>query len=359
MSEGGVSGASSASSGPSGARGPSGASGPSGGSPSGSPNSEVSAAADGVQNTGAQTAQVTGPGDGFEARTTGDTPGATPGGTPSATPDATPTAGPGAAPSATPDATPTAAPGATPAATPGATPAAAPGSPDPNGAIVGAGAAERVTPATPTAEKVPGMTISDEQFGKKIGKHASDFGLDPSNPQHREQLRGRIESIAQNPDEVRRGPWRGAGNEPHNFFRQGNDVVVAKGNGQFVTVLKDGVNNGFFKGAAPVAETAGALARAAPVLRGIGRAALPVGAAVDAYTIATSENPGRTAVEKAGAWGTSLGAAGLAAQAGAPLLAGGPLGWIGYGGLVVGAGALGYFGGEAATSRVIDWFSGR
>jgi hypothetical protein len=43
-----------------------------------------------------------------------------------------------------------------------------------SGAAEGAGAA---------AEDSMGLTIDDAQFGAKIGKHAQDFGLDPSDPQ--------------------------------------------------------------------------------------------------------------------------------------------------------------------------------
>lgn len=88
-----------------------------------------------------------------------------------------------------------------------------------------------------------------------------------------------------------------------------------------------------------------------------GRALLPLGAALDAHAIATSDHKVRTATEKAGAWAGSFGAAGAAASAAAPLLAAGPPGWVGYGAAVLGAGALGYFGGEKLVSSVWNWFS--
>jgi hypothetical protein len=90
-------------------------------------------------------------------------------------------------------------------------------------------------------------------------------------------------------------------------------------------------------------------------LRVVGRGAAFVGAAMDVAEIAQSPTPVRTAVEKAGGWGGSLAAGGLAAQAATPLLAGGPWGAAGYGAVVLGAGVAGYFGGEAATRAALGW----
>jgi filamentous hemagglutinin len=85
-----------------------------------------------------------------------------------------------------------------------------------------------------------GLRIADGQFGKKLGKHAADFGLDPSNPPHREAFRGIIEGIASLPDKVVSGTFRGQG--AVDFLIKGSDVVVSKG-GDFVTILKGGVSN--------------------------------------------------------------------------------------------------------------------
>jgi SPP1 gp7 family putative phage head morphogenesis protein len=96
-----------------------------------------------------------------------------------------------------------------------------------------------------------GVTISDKQFGKKVGKHASDFGLDPSDKGSREKMRAIIQDIAKNRDEIVRGSWRGLGkvlesgsraSGPADFLIKGRDVVVAQ-NGRFVTILRDGVTN--------------------------------------------------------------------------------------------------------------------
>jgi hypothetical protein len=99
-----------------------------------------------------------------------------------------------------------------------------------------------------------GLTIDDSQFGAKIGKHAQDFGLNPADPADRQALRDTINNIYDNPDEIRQGPWnpKGGGGTDYLFYRQGDDVVVTNSDNVFVTILKDGSNNGWFKGASPL-----------------------------------------------------------------------------------------------------------
>jgi len=101
---------------------------------------------------------------------------------------------------------------------------------------------------------VPTLKIDDAQFGKKVGKHAGDFGRDPASPAHRQWVRKRIESVVRDYDEIRRGSWnpRGGGGNDYLFFRQGADVVVTKSNGEFVTILAGGQSNGWFNAASPL-----------------------------------------------------------------------------------------------------------
>lgn len=96
-----------------------------------------------------------------------------------------------------------------------------------------------------------GVIINDKQFGKKVGKHAADFGLDPSDKGSREKMREIIQNIAQHRDEIVRGSWRGLGgvlesgnraSGPADFLIKGRDVVVAQ-DGRFVTILRDGITN--------------------------------------------------------------------------------------------------------------------
>lgn len=96
-----------------------------------------------------------------------------------------------------------------------------------------------------------GVAIDDSQFGRKVGKHASDFGLNPADPESRQKVRELIQGIVINRDEIVHGTWRGLGEilasgnraaGPADFLIKGEDVVVAQ-NGRFVTILKDGIHN--------------------------------------------------------------------------------------------------------------------
>lgn len=97
----------------------------------------------------------------------------------------------------------------------------------------------------------PGLQISEKQFGKKIGKHAVDFGLNPGSAADRSLIRSRIEEIAGGYSELRQGVWRG-GSADYLFYREGADVVVTTPAGEFVTVLAGGAGNGYFKGASRI-----------------------------------------------------------------------------------------------------------
>lgn len=100
-----------------------------------------------------------------------------------------------------------------------------------------------------------GINISPSQFGKKAGKHASDFGLSPRDSDSRKKLEDIIEDIVTNREHVVPGTWRGQGemlkdgnraSGPVDFIINGDDVVVAK-DGEFITILKNGITNGSVK----------------------------------------------------------------------------------------------------------------
>ena len=114
----------------------------------------------------------------------------------------------------------------------------------------GAGAPPLPTapPAPPPIRLLPGLRIDPKQFGKKVGTHASDFGLDPANAAARDWVRAHIEDIVANPSEVRQGEWnpnRGGGTD-YLFYAKGNDVVLTKVSGEFVTILPGGVTQNTF-----------------------------------------------------------------------------------------------------------------
>ncbi|WP_448884757.1 hypothetical protein [Citrobacter telavivensis] len=87
------------------------------------------------------------------------------------------------------------------------------------------------------------FSVTNAQVRKKLGKHVEDFGGNASNAAVRERVLNIINDIGSNPDKVVAG--QGAGDSRGDvFFRiKGNDVVVTKPDGSFITILKDGVLN--------------------------------------------------------------------------------------------------------------------
>ncbi len=82
----------------------------------------------------------------------------------------------------------------------------------------------------------------EKQFGKKVGRHAQDFGLDPSNPEDRIKFQRIIDTIMDQAQEIRIGDWR---SQPEDvlFYIRNEDVVITKQNGEFITILKGGISN--------------------------------------------------------------------------------------------------------------------
>ena len=92
--------------------------------------------------------------------------------------------------------------------------------------------------------KQKGISASNRQIGKKIGKHASDWNLDVSNPDDRSRLLYIIDRIVEDYTElVYNIEWRGRGTQYCAFIREADAVLIDRKN-RFVTVLKEGgVNN--------------------------------------------------------------------------------------------------------------------
>lgn len=88
----------------------------------------------------------------------------------------------------------------------------------------------------------------EKQFGKKIGKHAKDYGLDPSKEADRKKMHEIIDDIIENHSEKRSGSWRGQEKEV-DFYIKDEDVVVCSKEKEFITILKGGVNNARVKNA--------------------------------------------------------------------------------------------------------------
>jgi hypothetical protein len=89
--------------------------------------------------------------------------------------------------------------------------------------------------------------VDNAQLGKKLGKHVEDFGGNASSAADRQIVVNKIHEIGNTPDKIISGTFSGQGANGGRgdvFFRiKGNDVVVTKPNGTFVTILKDGVTN--------------------------------------------------------------------------------------------------------------------
>ncbi|WJM80597.1 hypothetical protein [Pectobacterium brasiliense] len=99
------------------------------------------------------------------------------------------------------------------------------------------------------------FSVTNAQVGKKLGKHVEDFGGNASNPADRQRVLDIINDIGSKTDKVVAGKFAGQGvgngaSRGEVFFRiKGNDVVVTKPDGSFVTILKDGINNTSVKNA--------------------------------------------------------------------------------------------------------------
>ena len=87
----------------------------------------------------------------------------------------------------------------------------------------------------------PPLLFDDKQFGKKIGKHAMDYGLDPSKAADREAMKGIINDIHDHADSSFPGEWRGRGKVV--FYEKNGDIVIAEPDGSFITIMKGGADN--------------------------------------------------------------------------------------------------------------------
>jgi len=100
------------------------------------------------------------------------------------------------------------------------------------------------------------LNVTSKQFGKKLGGHARELGLDPASPQARYAFQSRLQRVFGRADEVRSGPWRGQGAGGAEgevlFYRRGHDVLVTTPRGDFVTFLRGGASNSRFRGASVV-----------------------------------------------------------------------------------------------------------
>ena len=95
------------------------------------------------------------------------------------------------------------------------------------------------------------FSLADNQFGHKVGRHATEHGFDMKTSSGRESFKKFIYEIAKRPDELRVGTFNGQGiRQGANHARgsvlfriKGNNVVVTPPEGEFITILKNGLTN--------------------------------------------------------------------------------------------------------------------
>lgn len=92
------------------------------------------------------------------------------------------------------------------------------------------------------------VIFTDKQVGKKLGKHAGDWGLDPGSGKDRSKLFSIIRRIIDEASLVSFGEWRDRVN-PCSFYQNGVDVVIVDAEGYFVTVIKGGGDNKRYRNA--------------------------------------------------------------------------------------------------------------
>lgn len=91
----------------------------------------------------------------------------------------------------------------------------------------------------------PPLSIPKGQFGHKWGQHAKDYGLDPSDAGARAQFRSRIRGVHLHADQVRRGQFRGM--DDAFMFRRGEDLLITKPDGTFVSMYPGASASSWFK----------------------------------------------------------------------------------------------------------------
>jgi RHS repeat-associated protein len=90
------------------------------------------------------------------------------------------------------------------------------------------------------------FSMTNTQFGAKVGRHLQEWGVRSGDRAGIERLRQRIIGMATRPERVVNGTFSGggAGGRIAAQFRiTGRDVVVTSRSGEFITVLRNGINS--------------------------------------------------------------------------------------------------------------------
>lgn len=93
------------------------------------------------------------------------------------------------------------------------------------------------------SKKADKIKISNSQFGKKANKHMKEFNLDVKKEADRKKFHDLINGIVKNHDSIVRGiDWRGQDSNVIAYIK-GDDAVLIDSDGEFITILKGGINN--------------------------------------------------------------------------------------------------------------------
>ena len=90
--------------------------------------------------------------------------------------------------------------------------------------------------------KLKFFKITNKQLGEKLRRHVGEYNLNPALESDRNEFKKIAKHIVANASERRTGFWRGQ-DEDVIFYIYGNDVVLTKQDNEFITLMKDGVNN--------------------------------------------------------------------------------------------------------------------
>lgn len=108
--------------------------------------------------------------------------------------------------------------------------------------------------ATETLENTgkSGIIISGKQLGHKAGKHMKEWELNASNAEDRAKFIEITKNIQENAQEVRRVEWlhdptTGKRTVEVDCYILGDDVVLVNDNGEYITTMRGGINNGRVK----------------------------------------------------------------------------------------------------------------
>ena len=106
-----------------------------------------------------------------------------------------------------------------------------------------ANAVEEKTPIHNVISETSKVVFTKKQVGKKLRKHAREWGLDPSLKEDRDKFVEICNEIIENAERVSTGEWWGQDNSPCTFYEYDGNLVIVDSEGNFVTVMRGGATN--------------------------------------------------------------------------------------------------------------------